>query len=723
MDSGALFLAEPEVLNFIAIAAVFTTLLALLLPLFYETRLYRTLGVISRMSEDLSSFLDDCDEACVVFNQGRLIAANNLARQLLNLPTSSRHLSDTNFNRIVPTHLRPDFYSKLNSPHPFICHLPASDLTPELTIYGRPFKEQSSTHHKVLLRFKLDVTPERNPNFLRLIENINQLDDGAVITDLNLNICAVNQKFTDITGYSDGEVINSHISRLRSDDDNSDQYKTMWKQIYTMGHWSGKLWNKSKTGEKYLQHLSISEIRDAQGETTHYLGLFSDLSRGKNLSQLPQYDPFSLLPDLKLLEETFLRYKQSGNAFNFILVDIHRFSIIQNTFGSQIADAVIETIYERLKSICSETDTVSRIGKDEFGILCGSEKLYTQNLIQKALNISQVPIKLDSTSLSVSVNIGLAFAPQHGESLAEITSAATMAMRNAQNLGTSNIGVYSPELKNLTAQNLQLETYLRDAIGNNELSLHYQPIFNREREPVKVEALLRWNNSKLGNVSPAQFIPVAEQSGLIKPIGDWVIREACKQHNLWKQKGLGEIPIAINISSSQLNDSRLVEKILNATARNDVRSSGLIIEITESVLMEQLDTGLTILQDLSKSGLTIAIDDFGTGYSSLAYLKEFPARILKIDRTFINSVTSDEDTRILDSIMQLAKSLDMQIVAEGVENTAQLVYLQKNHCDFYQGFLLAKPMPAHEVEHRLTKKPKLQFTQATTCDISVPYTP
>ena len=567
---------------------MFTTLLALLLPLYYERRITRTLAVISRMSEELSSFLDDSDEACVIFNNGKLIAANSLARKLLHLPNSDTNLTDRHFNRIVPTHLQQDFYSKLNSSHPFICHLPANDLTPELTIYGRALKEQGTTQPKVLLRFKPDVTAERNPNFLRLVENIHQLDDGAVITDLNLNICAVNHKFSDITGYSQDEVINSHISRLRSDEHDTNQYKTMWEQINTMGHWSGKLWNKSKTGEKYLQHLSISEILDTHGEATHYLGLFSDLSRGKNLSQLPQYDPFSLLPGLKQLEEAFLRYKNSGNAFNFILVDIHRFAMIQNTFGSQTSDAVIETIYARLKRICSETDTVSRIGKDEFGILCGSEKLYTQNLIQKALNISQEPIQLDSTSLSISVNIGLAFAPQHGESLAEITSAATMAMRNAQNLGTSNIGVYSPELKNLTAKNLQLETYLRDAISNNELSLHYQPIFNRKRELVKVEALLRWNNGKLGNISPAQFIPVAEQSGLIKPIGDWVISEACKQHSLWKQKGLREIPIAINISSSQLNDSRLVEKILNATTRNDVRKHCLIIEITESVLMEQL---------------------------------------------------------------------------------------------------------------------------------------
>ncbi|MCO4756621.1 MAG: EAL domain-containing protein, partial [Oceanospirillaceae bacterium] len=388
-----------------------------------------------------------------------------------------------------------------------------------------------------------------------------------------------------------------------------------------------------------------------------------------------------------------------------IQIDICRFQLMRETFGDETASRFMNEYIERIRRILNEENYLAQIGKDEFLVVTKHhDPAYISSLAQKILCIGRTPIHCDGFDLLAPVNIGIAYYPDHGQNLTTLINATSAAVSSARTLGNNQFDIYQPEYSDSLKENMRLETLLRSAIGKNQLTLHYQPILNTQLQLEKVEALLRWTCAEKGPISPGIFIPIAEQSDLIYMIGHWVIKEACRQHALWRDSGLGNIKIAVNISSQQLKQQSLLTDIQEAIQTYNINARYIELEITETTLMEQLEHGRSLLRELKAMGLSLALDDFGTGYSSLAYLSEFPLDTLKVDRSFVKNIENEEHALILDTIIRLAKSLTLNIVAEGVETEFQHQHLLERHCDFYQGFLFARPMPAIDIESNIQNK-------------------
>ncbi|MDF2182902.1 GGDEF domain-containing phosphodiesterase [Neptuniibacter sp. CAU 1671] len=581
-------------------------------------------------------------------------------------------------------------------------------------LQGQPLKQPSLSGHSYIIRL-LPLNERRlNPNFERICRHINEIEDAAAIVDLDLNICSVNQRFDELTGYSTAEVLSRNLTSLRSTENPADFYEALWQQVRDSGHFSGKVLSRDKEGRTFLHRLTISEILNDQGVVTHYLCIYGEVAESRP-ANLMSGDALSLATEHKRLDLLFRQRVMQFERFNLVLLNINRFSRIQQTQHAGAAHEVLDQLRLRLEKSCSAQDIIGRYGRDEFVILCPDSESYTESLLREIVRHLQQPIQLDDLNVFISVSMGVARYPEHAGDLSALINAAGIAMRGVAN-GENRVGYYRQALGDAAAKSLRMESLLRNAIDRAELSLHYQPIFNARCEMVKVEALLRWHSPELGHVSPGEFIPVAEQSSLIDKLGYWVIHEACRQHLAWRKEGL-QIPIAINISSRQLREPAFAERLLRALRIHGVSPDQLLLEVTESALMEQLDAGADILQHLSDQGFSIAIDDFGTGYSSLAYLQRFPASTLKIDRSFIVGLVQNKDTRVLDSILQMARTLEKSVVVEGVENAAQLLYLQNRAVDQLQGFLLARPMPADRLlsdyqNRQLLVHPALQVSVA-----------
>ena len=693
MQSEVVSGLSPAALNYLTMLSTVFMLALLLIPLWYEVKLGRSRGLVVKISSELEELLDNESVPTLLCTEDQILAINKSARDFLTLPADAKAHKLKSLFHHLPEEIHAELARGFKQSKTFSLVSTANEKLAGITLHCTPNLNQQHDG-RFLIRFLETELVERHNRFRRISDNIDQLSSGAVITDINLNIVAANHQFSEITGYTEQEVLGAHISKLSSDA-NKDLYESMWDQISKTGLWSGTLWNRNKQGEEYFQHLTISEITDSDGMVTHFLGTLSDLSRIYNIDSLENNSSMKLIPRIKQLEAEYqLRMSNEGKA-KLIVLDIQRFNTIHNTYGARAAEALVESVEKRLREACSSQDFMARIGKDEIAILCGTSSLYLNMLIHEIRQVISRPFPINNTEISISANIGVATSPEHGDSLAEVANAATMASSSNKSLAQGQVAVYTPELRQESVENLKIENQLRNAIESSGLSLVYQPIFDRNKRLNKLEALLRWSHPELGPISPARFIPIAEETGLIREIGDWVITEACRQLKIWKTSGHHVVPVAINLSGHQLSDYSLVDKINRNCKLHGIEPELLNLEVTESVLMEQMETGKSILEDLTKEGFTIAIDDFGTGYSSLAYLNQFPASILKIDRTFVNDIDNKADTRVLDSIIQLANSLDMQMVAEGIETEQQLDYLMASGCQFYQGFLLAKPLPAN----------------------------
>jgi diguanylate cyclase (GGDEF)-like protein len=383
-------------------------------------------------------------------------------------------------------------------------------------------------------------------------------------------------------------------------------------------------------------------------------------------------------------------------------VDLDRFKVINDTLGHKAGDFVLNTMAERLRAVLRETDTIARIGGDEFVlILRGPEHAdLSATTLQRIMDVIGEPMTLEGRDFSLSCSIGIAAYPADGITPELLVERADIAMYRAKESGRSNFQFFTAEMNLRLLERVHMEQALRHAIAHNEFELHYQPQVDlRNGQIVGMEALIRWNHPGLGPVSPARFIGLAEESGLIGPIGAWVLRTACAQNKAWQRAGLRPVHIAVNFSARLLMESTLVQSIGAALADTGLDPAFLEIEITESSVMADVEYSIEVLRSLKKLGVHMSIDDFGTGYSSLAYLKRFPIDVLKIDQSFVQDVESDPDSAaIVLSIISLAHSLRLQVIAEGVETRAQLAYLQRHNCDMIQGFYFCKPVPAAEFE-------------------------
>ena len=523
--------------------------------------------------------------------------------------------------------------------------------------------------------------------------------EGILITDERSRIISVNPAFTRLTGYSEEEVLGKNPSMLSSGRQDRRFYQSLWQQLIENGHWQGEIWNRRKNGELYPELLTITAIHDRSGRLTNYAALFSDISQLKEseakIRNLAYYDPLTGLPNRRLLEDRLLvalaHARRGRLRCGVLFVDLDRFKRINDSLGHEVGDEVLTEVARRLKSILREDDTVARMGGDEFIVILSDvrDPEDCSTTASRMIDALIKPIHVNQHELVVTTSIGIAVFPEDGADGTTLIRNADVAMYRAKSEGRNTYQLYQATMNARSLEHLSLESSLRHALARNELLLHYQPVIDPQGEQViGAEALLRWNHPQHGLVPPSEFIAIAEETGLIIPIGAWVLRTACEQQRRWANGGASQPPrIMVNLSALQFRDRDLVPLVQRVIRETGIDPAMLTLEFTESMLMDESEEGIALLEELRTLDVRLAIDDFGTGYSSLAYLKRFPIDELKIDRLFIRDIdTNPDDAAIASGIIALAHSLGLRVVAEGVESAAQLEILKRHRCDLVQGF-------------------------------------
>lgn len=547
--------------------------------------------------------------------------------------------------------------------------------------------------------------------FRKILENNTE---GVVITDNCGNIEWVNAAFEEITGYKLSEIQGQNMNILKSGMQSGEFYKDMWHRLINVGKWSGEIWNKTKSGEIYAEWLTINNIRDNMGKITHYVGIFRDISEKKRIdrriNELQQKDILTGLYNRSYflgLVNTYIKNCSEDERFSIIFIGIENFKEINNSLGHYIGDKLMIELSKRLKNLMKDSDyIISRYSSDEFAILCKFnaseyEMLSTGRVVLENI---KYPFVIENTILNVTASIGISRFPNDGKDAETLIRRADIAMYKAKSQTEDKIFFYSIEMSKEIEERFHLTNLLVRAIPNNELFIYYQPIFNIQnpRSIVGMEALLRWENPVLGEIMPEKFIPLAEKTGLIMYIGEWVLEQVCKQINLWQRTSCKVIPVAVNISVKQLEQHDFSTKVKEIIERYNLNPSILELEITESVSSGDVVTIVKNLKELKRYGLKISMDDFGTGFSSLGQLDLFELDKLKIDKIFIDDLTNiTKKQNLVKSIIALARSLELQVVAEGIETCEQYRYLKQIGCEQGQGYLFSKPLTPEEIEKLL----------------------
>ncbi len=538
-----------------------------------------------------------------------------------------------------------------------------------------------------------------------VFENANE---AIVITDAENTILRVNKAYCDVTGYNEEEVIGKTPSVLQSGRHDEQFYQKMWQNLKEKGHWVGEIWDKRKNGEVYPKWLSITAVRNQQGQLTNYVGTFSDISALKGieneLKKLAYYDALTGLPNRTLFKERLQEELNRCQRFNcncsVLFIDLDRFKLINDTMGHATGDELLIEVSQRIRNSLRTTDTFARMGGDEFTLLLPNipNADAVAHVAQSIIDLMNQPVLLNGEEIRVGCSIGIAIYPNDGDNLETLTRHADTAMYVAKANGRGQYHFFSANMDQIAHEHLRLESELHHALEREEFFLHFQPqIDARTDRIVRCEALIRWQHPERGVVAPDLFIPIAEDSDLILQIGEFVLRNACRQICEWREQGINVPPVAINLSARQFRQSDLVFKILNILTEYQLGVDAIEFEITESVAMENAASTMHRLSMLASEGFSLAIDDFGTGYSSLSYLKTFPVNKLKLDRSFVMDIPQDtNDAAISAAVIRMAHSLSMEVIAEGVETIEQVAFLLEEGCTIMQGYHYSKPLSAND---------------------------
>lgn len=535
----------------------------------------------------------------------------------------------------------------------------------------------------------------------KVIENISE---GVIITDEMGRILSVNPAFEIVTGYSEDEVLGKNPRIFQSGIHGAEFYKTMWSEIIATGNWKGEIWNKKKNGEVYPEWLTISSIKDKKGRITNHVAVFSDITDRKltedKLRKLAHYDTltgvanrYSLNTRLESLIHTASRYNQQ---IAILFLDLDRFKHINDTLGHSYGDLLLKEVSLRLKGLIKNKDMIARLGGDEFVIVLTNIK-HPKEAVQVAEEIIRAltnSFLLNHHEVYISTSIGISLFPLDGLSMDTLLRNADKAMYQAKSRGKNQYELYHQDMHTNESKQMKMEVFLRKAIENDEFFLVYHPQLNvKTGQIVGVEALIRWRQEELGVVSPAQFIPMAEETGLIVPISEWVIKQACEDIMNLHIRGFGHLFVSINISALHFNQDTFVKSIETILDQTNVNPHSVEFELTESTIMPNAQETIDKLVKLKRLGIKLSVDDFGTGYSSLSYLNRFPLDKLKIDKSFIGSIGKyQDDSSIVEAIISIAHRLNLVIVAEGVESKRQLDFLKEENCDIIQGFYITEPI-------------------------------
>ncbi len=540
---------------------------------------------------------------------------------------------------------------------------------------------------------------------------LEHIADAVMVVDVEGVIVAVNPAFTQITGYTEGEAVGKHSSLTRSERHDEAFYQTMWDELIASGFWRGELWRRRKNGEIYLEWLTISAVRDTHALTTHYVGVCSDITQVKQaqekLDHLAHHDPLTALPNRLLfhdrLQHALPRAARDREQLAILFIDLDRFKNVNDTLGHHIGDELLQQVAAQLAARLREGDTLARLGGDEFIVLLENVdgQYGATQVAEKLVAMFEQPFLVAGHELFVTCSVGVSLFPDDAQDLNMLIRNADVAMYQAKARGRNGYRFYAPSMTGEGIERLRLETYLRRSIEKNEIFLNYQPQVEIDTgRLIGVEALVRWNHPELGLIPPARFIPLAEDSGYINQLGKWVLDEACRQMMRWQAQGLHVPKMAVNLSVKQFERGSMAGVVADILRETGLAPERLQLEVTESVIMNTGDA-LGYINDLHAIGVGLAIDDFGTGYSSLAYLKQLPVQTLKIDRSFIKDISSDaNDEAIAIAIIQLGKSMQLSVIAEGVETQEQAAFLLRHGCRLAQGYFYSRPVLAQDIVER-----------------------
>ena len=554
-----------------------------------------------------------------------------------------------------------------------------------------------------------DITARKQAEdaLVKLSLAIEQSPESIVITDLEGNIEYVNNTFTSVTGYSLNEVLGKNPRILQSGKTPQVTYAVMWALLSRGKQWSGELINRNKDGREYLESVVISPVRQADGRITNYVAVKTDITDKRQaeerIERLAHFDQLTDLPNRILLNDRFKfslsLAQRNDEPVAVMFLDLDHFKNINDTLGHSIGDQLLMEIAKRLKSSLREQDTVSRLGGDEFIlILPDTDADSAAHVAIKLIEAVSRPFQIRNHELITTPSIGIAIYPNDGEDLETLSKNADAAMYRVKQGSRNDFCFFTQEMQEHSMRRLQLSNALRHALAHHELQLHYQPqVSIEDGHIVGAEALLRWQHPELGMISPAEFIPIAEDSGLIIKIGEWVLRTAAVQLKSWMDSGLPPMLMAVNLSAVQFRQANITEVITGILDEVGLPHEYLELELTEAAAMDDPKAAIAVMDKLLEQGIRMSIDDFGTGYSSLSYLKKFSVYKLKIDQSFVQNITDDPDDKaIVTAIISMASSLGMHTIAEGVETAGQLDYLRLQGCNDAQGYYFSKPLTAEK---------------------------
>jgi diguanylate cyclase (GGDEF)-like protein/PAS domain S-box-containing protein len=543
--------------------------------------------------------------------------------------------------------------------------------------------------------------------------------EGVVITDPQPRIISINPAYTAITGYSEADVLDRNPNLMQSGRHDKTFFQAMWGSVLKTGHWQGEIWNRRKNGELFPQLLTISSVYDNEGLTSNYVGVMTDISQLKDtqarIEQLVHHDPLTGLPNRLLLQSRLAHALRAAErqrrGVAVLYIDLDRFKTVNESLGHPVGDELLCALTQRLQPGLRDEDTLGRLGGDEFLLILEGQQRperaagIAKDMIQRLEQSFALP---SGHEVYIGASIGISLFPQDGASAAELIQHADVAMYQAKQAGRNTYSFYTPSLTREANAKLDLEARLRRAQSQDEFVLHYQPQVQINTGCViGCEALLRWNSPEQGMISPASFIPLAEETGLIVPLGAWVLSQACAQAKMWHDAGLPDLVMSVNLSARQLRQPDIVASVAAALNGSGLPAEYLKLELTESMIMGQGEQAVALMQELKQLGVHLSIDDFGTGYSSLAYLKRFPIDELKIDQGFVRDIPDDSnDMEIAAAIIGMARGMHLTVIAEGVESEAQRAFLMQQGCHGFQGYLFSRPVPAAEFAQLLAAQEK-----------------